>query len=237
MNSFTNIELSATTLDRYFIRSSIFSSIRRESIELFGRFLDVGCGKMPYRDYIRQNSSITEYVGLDIDGAIEYSKEVQPDCTWDGNTMPFGDDEFDCVMATEVLEHCPNPSAVLSEIFRVLKPEGRVFFTVPFLWPLHETPYDMYRYTPWSLKKLLAEAGFDQIDIRALGGWNASMAQMLGLWIRRSGMSDRKREWLSVLMKPVVAYLIRRDTVPAEFTDNTMVTGFSGNAVKARSGE
>ncbi len=233
MNSFTNIELSSSTLDRYYIRSSIFSAIQRQAPKFVGRFLDVGCGKMPYRDYIQEHSKISEYLGLDIEGGIEYSQTVKPDFTWDGSQMPFSDDEFDCVMATEVLEHCPEPGSVLAEIYRVLKPGGQVFFTVPFLWPLHETPYDMYRYTPWSLTKLITEAGFDKVDINALGGWNAAMAQMLGLWIRRSGMSDRKRQLLSIIVKPVVAYLIGRDSIPTHFTDNIMVTGFSGSAIKS----
>ncbi len=237
MNSFTDITLSASTLDRYYIRSSIFSSIQKNSSKFKGRFLDVDCGKMPYRDHIKTHSSVTEYVGLDIESAIEYSTQVQPDYTWDGHSMPFEDNELECVMATEVLERCPDPGVVLAEIFRVLKPDGQLFFTVPFLWPLHETPYDMYRYTPWSLTKLLEEAGFGAVQIRALGGWPAAMAQMMGLWIRRSGMSDRKRQWLSVMMKPVIAYLIKRDTIPASFSDNTMVTGFSGAAVKAVSGD
>jgi len=230
MNSFTDIELTETSLDRFYIRTSIFSALKCCSVQFAGRFLDVGCGKMPYRDYIQKNSNVDDYVGLDIESAIEYSNEVKPDYTWDGRVMPFLDAEFDSVMATEVLEHCPTPDAFLREVSRVLKPQGTLFMTVPFLWPLHEIPYDMYRYTPWSLSNLLEDADFENIEVRALGGWNASMAQMLGLWIRRSGMSDRKREMLSVLMKPVISYLIKRDTIPEKFSDNTMVTGFSVNA-------
>jgi hypothetical protein len=42
-----------------------------------GRLLDAGCGGMPYRDYIRAGSRITEYVGLDLETA--YDAAVQHD--------------------------------------------------------------------------------------------------------------------------------------------------------------
>jgi len=88
-------------------------------------------------------------------------------------------------IATEVFEHCPDPEIVMKEIWRVLKLGGILFFTVPFLWNLHETPYDEYRYTPFALKRHLTQSGFTEIEIKAMGGWDAALAQMLGLWVRR----------------------------------------------------
>ena len=51
--------------------------------------LDVGCGKMPYRDFILDNSAVTKYVGIDIENALTYDQTVKPDYTWDGKSMPF----------------------------------------------------------------------------------------------------------------------------------------------------
>jgi SAM-dependent methyltransferase len=45
--------------------------------------------------------------------------------------LPFPDASVDRVMASEVLEHIPDDAAALAEIFRVLKPGGRVAVTVP----------------------------------------------------------------------------------------------------------
>jgi len=49
--------------------------------------------------------------------------------------LPFPDDYFDVVMASEVLEHIPDDRRALAEIARVVRPGGRVAVTVPRWWP------------------------------------------------------------------------------------------------------
>ena len=150
------------------------------------QYLDMGFSKMPYKDYILEHFEISKYVGLDIETALDYDTKLKADFFCDGIRMPFENNSFECAIGTEVLEHCPEPEIILKEAFRVLKPEDVFFFTVPFLWNLHEVPTDEYRYTPFSLERHLKNSGFSNIEIKATGGWHASMAQMLGLWVRRS---------------------------------------------------
>lgn len=222
-DNFTKIPFTANNLDRYFIRTSIFSSVKRSLPYFKGRLLDVGCGQMPYRDYIKKNSSIEEYIGLDIDTAIEYKKDIKPDYTWDGNTIPFKDNSYNTLIATEVLEHCPYPNQTLKEMYRVLKADGHIFISVPFLWNLHETPHDEYRYTPFALERLFIEAGFRNIKVSAGGGWHASMAQMLGLWVRRSPISKNQKKILSLILKPIIKFLLKKDTPPSHFKEGLMI--------------
>ena len=232
-NQFININFEAKNLDRYLIRTSIFNAIVETLPNFSGDLLDIGCGKMPYKNYILENSNVKKYIGLDIENALEYDATVKPDFTWNGKTMPFENNHFDCAFGTEVLEHCPEPEIVLKEVFRVLKPDGVFFFTVPFLWNLHEVPHDAYRYTPFSLERHLKNSGFRNIEIKATGGWHASMAQMLGLWVRRSPMSSTKRNYLSMLLKPIIGYLIKKDqTNKVIFTEGQMITGLYGIAKK-----
>ena len=120
----------------------------------------------------------------------------------------------------------------MRESLRVLKPGGLLFFTVPFLWPLHDVPHDEYRYTPFALERHLRNSGFVQIKLKALGGWDASLAQMIGLWVVRRPMSSRKRSILSRLALPIVRYLARHDRLPQEFDESLMITGLSGTAIK-----
>lgn len=232
-NDFINISFVSQNLDRYYIRTSIFNAVKLILPKFKGELLDIGCGKMPYKNYILENSAVDTYVGLDIENALVYDKDIKPDFVWDGRTMPFQDNSYDCAFGTEVLEHCPEPEIVLKEVYRVLKPDGVFFFTVPFLWCLHEVPYDEYRYTPFSLRRHLENSGFKDIDIEATGGWHASMAQMLGLWIRRSPLSKRNRKILSFFLKPIIRYLIKNDKrTNVQFVEGQMITGLYGTAKK-----
>ncbi len=233
MNEFINIPFTSSNLDRYTIRTAIFNAIK-ESIHLFeGDLIDIGCGKMPYKEYILEHSKTKKYIGLDIESALLYDNAVKPDYTWNGIKMPFEDDSFNCAFGTEVLEHCPEPEVVLKETYRVLRRNGVFFFTVPFLWNLHEVPNDAYRYTPFSLERHLKNSGFKDIQIKATGGWHASMAQMLALWVKRSPMSSGKRKWFIFILKPFIKALINKaHAEKAVFKEGQMITGLYGFAKK-----
>jgi len=234
-DNFINIDFNRHNLDRYYVRYVILKALKDNISKFHGSLLDVGCGKMPYKNYILQNSFIDRYIGLDIENALEYDVSIKPDFIWDGIDMPFENESFETAFGTEVLEHCPDPKIILSEINRILKPGGAFFFTVPFLWPLHEVPHDEFRYTPFSLKRLLEESGFEKIDIKATGGWHASMAQMLGLWVIRAPLKNRRRKILSYFLKLVIKYLIKIDSYSnIEFRESQMITGLSGMAFKIK---
>ncbi len=60
-------------------------------------------------------------------------------------SLPFRDESFDAVAATEVLEHVDEPDRMLSEARRVLRPGGRFFMTTPNAQAL---PYRVLRFLP-----------------------------------------------------------------------------------------
>ena len=49
----------------------------------------------------------------------------------DALELPYGDGSFDCVIASEILEHVPQDDRAIDELVRVLKPGGRLAVTVP----------------------------------------------------------------------------------------------------------
>ncbi|MCG8553131.1 MAG: glycosyltransferase, partial [Desulfobacterales bacterium] len=223
-----------STVDTYTVRIGILRALE-QALPLFsGMVVDVGAGSAPYKPIMLEAIGVTGYLALDLAG----SAYASPDIFWDGKRLPLADGSVGTVMATEVLEHCPVPEALLSETQRVLSPGGLFFGTVPFLWPVHDVPHDHWRYTPWALTRLLEEAGFTDIHITATGGYEAAMAQMIGLWVRRRSRSKFYqyflRPVLSALSVPLVWGLMRMDKGADEFREGLMVTGFSIMAKKEK---
>lgn len=234
---------TAQTIDTFLVRGAILQAITEVLPRLSGTLLDVGSGYQPYRSLVTgPPGRVQRYIGLDLRGNI-YQR---PDLEWDGMAIPLRDGTIDCALATEVLEHCPEPERILREVWRVLRPGGLLFFTVPFLWPLHTVPYDEYRYTPFALERHVRAAGFAAIDLQAMGGWDRSLAQMIGLWARRRWRPHGEqrallpRLWRAIgrralppLVLPLVHGLAALDTPPRAFSEQTMLTGIAGTASKA----
>lgn len=132
-----------------------------------GHVLEIGCGAQPYRFMIPQSCT---YQGLDWQGAEQFFQYRESDTVYyDGKTFPFNDNCFDHLFHTEVLEHIYEKELFLRECFRVLKPSGALFFSVPFQARYHYIPYDFWRFTPAALEKLLTDNGFEHIKILPRG--------------------------------------------------------------------
>jgi SAM-dependent methyltransferase len=229
-NQFINPTLSKNNLESYIIRREIFKAISNVYPQFQGAILDSGCGSMPYRELILSNKKIKKYIGLDIETGLNY-EEVKPNVLWNGNTMPFENASFDVVLSTEVLDHVPDPEKYLAEVKRVLKPGGTFFFTVPFLMSLHEIPHDYYRYTPYALEMILKKAGFTAIVIKPMGGYNAALAEMIGLWVNMY-LWGKKKKIMQILAKPIIGFLYKKDKPPVNFKKSTMIVGLSGTVKK-----
>jgi SAM-dependent methyltransferase len=232
-DGFVDIPFTYQHIDRYVIRTKILHALK-EAMPMFrGSLLDIGCGAQPYRKMIEEQTEVSKYIGLDLEGGRDYPGLFNPDVYWDGVHLPFVEGSFQSIMATEVMEHVDYPDRFLQEVHRVLESGGIFFFTVPFLWNLHEVPHDAYRYTPFRMEKHLSENGFREIEIRAGGGWHAAMAMMLGLWVGRAPMSRRNQGMLARLIKPLMAYLLKKDVRPAApFREGLMITNIYGWARK-----
>jgi SAM-dependent methyltransferase len=232
-DEFLSVRLRPRTMLFYSVRTAILERVKQESASFCGTVLDVGCGFMPYKKLIESNLKVEKYIGMDLEQPTYYG-QIVPDLKWNGREIPMENESADCVMATEFLEHYAEPDAALKEIFRVMKPNGRVFATVPFVWNLHEIPFDEYRYTPYSIERHFKNAGFREIQIKALGGWNLSFAQMIGLWVTFSKMRGLTRKVVKNLLFPFYVWLVKTDRKPNEFDgfENSMFTGLSITARK-----
>lgn len=217
----------------FVIRKLLLETVTAHRSLLHGTLVDIGCGRMPYREFLLENPKITKYIGVDWPNS-PYHAKTPPDIHWDGKTLPFAANEIDSCLATEVFEHLPNASEVAGEVHRILKPGGVFFMTVPFFWPFHEVPYDEYRYTPFSLSRILQEAGFDRenIHVKATGGWLATLAQVIAQVVEIEVRSPRLRKRLRQVSSPIINWLLKKDRPPQEFTNHSMALGLHVVAYK-----
>ena len=85
-----------------------------------------------------------------------------------GERLPLFADSVDLVIIDQVLEHTLDPSEVVEEIYRCLKPGGTVFSGIPFFYPNHGFPFDFQRFTPLGHRLLYRK--FRQLELRLTGG-------------------------------------------------------------------
>jgi len=121
-------------------RGHLEKFLERHKSEL--RILDIGSGGSSYHRFFPNRFSI------DIDPA------RAPDIVADAHDLPLKDEEFELILCTEVLEHVMDPKKVISEMWRVLKPGGKVILTTRFVYPLHDIPHDYWRFTKYGLHEL-----------------------------------------------------------------------------------
>ena len=91
----------------------------------------------------------------------EFTLNLRPfhnvDIAANAERIPLADNSFDVVYSLAVLEHVSNPETVVAEMFRVLKPGGRLYAEIPFIFFFHGYPADYTRYTLQGMEKLFAE--------------------------------------------------------------------------------
>jgi ubiquinone/menaquinone biosynthesis C-methylase UbiE len=150
------------------------------------RVLDMGCGAgrhafEMYRrgaDVVAFDMDADELAGvLEIFGAMKENGEVPAGAEadikqGDALELPFADEEFDRIVAAEVLEHIPADIQAINELARVLRPGGTIAVTVPRWFPelvcwqlsedYHNTPGGHIRiYTDKELVTKLQNAGLE----------------------------------------------------------------------------
>jgi SAM-dependent methyltransferase len=171
----------------YFARKGLYKNIKNFSHHISGKILDVGCGTKPYKKLFK----FDDYIGLEYDSP-ENRLSKNADFFYDGKIFPFKENEFDSIICNEVLEHVFNPQEFLSEIHRVLKKDGKMLLTVPFLWDEHEQPYDYARYSSFGLKHLLKENGFEIVEFRKSVDDITVIFQMINAYIYKKVAGNKR---------------------------------------------
>lgn len=172
----------------YFARKGAYQNMVKLAKTIKGKTLDVGCGSKPYEKYC--NSS--EYIGLEIDTP-KNRKFKKADYFYDGRIFPFKNCEFDSIIINQVFEHVFNPSVFLNETNRVLKKNGLLLMSVPFVWDEHEQPFDYGRYSSFGLQYILWKHGFQIIEFKKSINDIRIIFQLLNCYIYKKTITKNSR--------------------------------------------
>lgn len=103
--------------------------------------------------------------------ALNIDSSSRPHILADLNSpWPLKDGTFDLVVCTWVLEHLREPAFFFQQAYRVLASGGAVIITVPFIYRIHGSPCDYWRFTDTALQELAKGAGFNCIEVKRVGG-------------------------------------------------------------------
>lgn len=155
-----------------------------KNIKPGSKILDAGAGECQYKIFCNHleytSQDIAQYDGLGNGlgvqkGSRDY-KEI--DIVSDITNIPLNPNSFDVILCSEVLEHVVDPLSALGELTRILKIDGLLILTAPFMSMTHYAPYhystgfNKYFYTH-HLEKL----GYEIMEITPNGNYFEYLAQ------------------------------------------------------------
>jgi SAM-dependent methyltransferase len=181
-------------------------------LEATSSVLEVGCGSGGYAMHLAKNVGCS-ILGLDVnEPAVHNANQLAMmsglkararfqhcDASQD---LPFNDGTFDAVFANDVLCHIPRRRELLYEMFRVLKPGGRLLFSDALIiggMISHEeiatrSSIGYYLYSPpGENERLMEQAGFEKVRVTDT---TASASRIANKW--RQAREKRKNELAAI---------------------------------------
>lgn len=153
--------------------------------------LDIGSRNRRYDHLLRQPPTAIDIVE-NKEAGILYG---------DVMALSFPDGSFQSVVCFEVLEYVSEPQKAIDEMYRVLKKDGTVVLSVPFMFRVHE---DKLRYTAPYLRALFAR--FDIVSFDVVGGSYTVALTILWGKIKKISFAPA-RYLLTTLFLPLLVFL------------------------------
>ena len=142
-----------------------------------GTILDIGGRDIG--NFKKPRNNVEKWIFADI------NESHKPDIILDvANMEKIDSNSIDVVNAIELFEHVQNVEEGLKECYRVLKKEGVLILSMPFLFHIHADPYDLQRWTYVKWKIELTKVGFKLEKFIIMGKFFSFLAQMLKTMLR-----------------------------------------------------
>jgi SAM-dependent methyltransferase len=114
--------------------------VEEAPLPLRGRVLEIGAGRGGFASWLATRQGVTRVVAADFSGVgvrmgrAHAARQGLTSLDWtvaDIQSIPFASGAFDAVFSCETIEHIPSPAQGLKELWRILRPGGRLFLTCP----------------------------------------------------------------------------------------------------------
>ena len=141
----------------------IFQILEIAQLKIEGTFLDLGSSESPHNisNYIKNNLSRiyankinnnNENLEIDLE---DYPNKINQ--------------KFDNILLMNVLEHIKNYHNCFKNVKDLLKDNGILYGSTPFIFYIHPSPNDYFRYTKQFLEEYISQNGFNEIKVKVLG--------------------------------------------------------------------
>jgi SAM-dependent methyltransferase len=141
---------------------------------------DIGCGNKPFAEFLKDK--VSTHIGVDIDDGFYDSSHI--DLVGSAYEVPAEDNAADALVSSQVIEHLNRPIDAIQEMARLLKPQGLLFLSFPFLYPIHAAPHDYMRYTEHYVNDVLGMHGFEIIEKSRIGGFWYCLGMYTGVYLQ-----------------------------------------------------
>ena len=145
----------------------IMAAIERARGHAHGDLLDMGCGAKPFAPLFA--GRVRRYWGTDLSKS-PYLGGARLDAFALAESQPFRDGSFDTVVGFSMLTYLPEPVRMIEEAHRVLRPGGTLILEFTQMVPLHDEPWDFFRFTRYGAEHLLRRGGFEPVEYIPIGG-------------------------------------------------------------------
>jgi SAM-dependent methyltransferase len=195
------------------VSRSFFTSYRRFwldyllnafSLEMHGAVVDFGGKRQNKRGSFNPPEDQADtwwYINLEL--------TTKPDIFADVAAVPLPNESADVILCTEVLEHIQHPQICVNEIWRILKPGGLAFVSVPFMYPVHADPFDFQRFTDTGLQTMFG--GFRTVEIIPMGGYLGVMGLFTELGLGGIKGQQIHKKMLRRLLTALAHWLYAQD--------------------------
>ena len=125
--------------------------------------LDIGAGSANHSTYFSKAKYVAQDIIQNDSKSIDYVYDIcSSECVIDSESI-------DAILCSQVFEHLVDPKKALEEMFRILKPRGKVFLTTHMAFEEHMLPHDYWRFTEFGIKLLGKQAKFKVVHFKKHG--------------------------------------------------------------------